>query len=504
MSSRGRRAWAQHVGRTKKPWNYSHYTAPGTVQRRHRRALGVPLALALALLLMPTLADAAGYYLPGRGVRPMGRAGTFVASGAGDLNSLWYNPANLVFDRGLQLTIDSAFLDLDFRFARAPRTDEYGATTEYAPVSNEAPLQPSPQILIGGPTPLDGLSWAAGFYAPYTAAMTFPATGAQRYTLLTNSGSFLGFVHAALGYQIGDAIRVGAGFQNVIASSRMVSITSGYTGLHGRPEDPNLDILSEVRINDYFIPTGNAGIWLKLGPHIEAALAFQGPVYVQDDNATLKIRMPDSPEFDHATMSNDKISAAIQMPAVVRAGLRFVSESVDVELSADWQGWSIFDEVRATPKDIRVENAPGLSAIPIGPLSIPMHFQDTYSLRLGGDWRARHNLSVRAGLGFETTATPDEYYSVLMPESQKYFFSTGLSWDIDAWSFDLAAAYYHFADRTITNSQVHQLNPTDTANQLTSIVANGDYTARYIAFGLGITYAFGHDDPPAPGDEPAL
>jgi len=450
------------------------------------------VGLAASLIVLPAApAEAAGFYLPGRGVRPMGRAGAFVASGEGNLNSLWYNPANLTLGDGLQLTVDAGLINLNTEFTRAPHIDENGEQITYGRVSNEAFPQVSPQVLIGGPTGVEGLSWAAGFYAPYMSPVTYPEHGPQRYTIVSNTGSLLAFFHGALAYEVGDSFRIGAGVQNAIASFRLVSMISGYTGLHGRPEDADLDILSQVEMSDYFIPTGNFGLWVKLGENFEAAMSVQGPVSVDDPNAKLTVRMPSSPEFDNARLSNDRISAQMSIPAVLRVGFRFVTDPVDIELAAVWEGWSAFDEIRATPNDIAVDGLPGIGSLPVGALSIPQHFQDTYSLRLGGDYRAFSDLSLRAGLGFETGGIPDEYYSSFLTESDKYTLAAGLSWAFSDFELDFGLAYYIYGDREIRDSKVRQLNPTDTDQKLATIVGNGDYSASYLVVGLGVNYAFG-------------
>lgn len=450
------------------------------------------ICLVSGVTLLPAApVEAAGFYLPGRGVRPLGRAGAFVASGEGNLNSLWYNPANLTLSDGLKLTIDAGLINLNSDFTRAPRTDENGEQITYGKVSNESAPQASPQLLIGGPTGVDGLSWAAGFYAPYMSPVTYPESGSQRYTIISNSGSIMAFFHAALAYEVGDSFRIGAGFQNAIASFRLVSITSGYTGLHGRPEDSELDILSKVEMSDYFIPTGNLGVWVKLGEYVEAAMSVQGPVTVDDANAKLTVRMPSSPEFDNAELSNNTIGAKMQIPPVFRVGFRFVNDPIDIELTGVWEGWSSFDEIRATPKNTEVTGLPGIGSIPVGPLSIPQNAHDTYSLRLGGDYRVSTDLSLRAGLGYETSSIPDEYYSVFLPDADKYTLAAGLTWGFSDLEIDFGAAYYLYSDRTITNSKVRQINPTDTDQKLATIVGNGEYSASYLVLGLGVNYAFG-------------
>ncbi|MFB6352300.1 MAG: hypothetical protein ABEN55_19115, partial [Bradymonadaceae bacterium] len=88
--------------------------------------VGTAITAALAAFLLATLApasaEASGFYLPGRGVRPVGRAGAYVASSGGDLNAIWYNPANLAALEKTQLTLDASMLGTFSSFKRAPRT----------------------------------------------------------------------------------------------------------------------------------------------------------------------------------------------------------------------------------------------------------------------------------------------------------------------------------------------------------------------------------------------
>ncbi|MGE3672490.1 MAG: hypothetical protein AB7K71_22655, partial [Polyangiaceae bacterium] len=52
------------------------------------------LGLGVSVLCGTARAEAAGLYFSDRGVRPMGRAGAFIA-GADDAGAIWYNPAGL-------------------------------------------------------------------------------------------------------------------------------------------------------------------------------------------------------------------------------------------------------------------------------------------------------------------------------------------------------------------------------------------------------------------------
>ena len=445
---------------------------------------------ALSVLLVASEVMASGFYLPGRGVRANGRAGAFVASSEGNLNSLWYNPANLSTMERLSLTADLAAVDLSFSFQRAPRTAENGRTITYDEVSNQAPPEFSPQIAIGGPTGIDGLAWAAGFYAPYLSGSTWPEDGAQRYVLIDNEGSVLAWFNLALAYNVNDRFRVGVGLQNMIGLFRLINKTSGYSGLYGRPEDEDLDILTRIEMESLFNPTANVGVWVKIIDELELAASLQLGAVIDDPNANITVRMPSHPQFDGARLSNDTVSASMNLPPIARVGLRYIKDPVDLELTAVYEAWSVFQELDATPNNINVENVSGVGAIPVAPLSIPQNFEDTFSVRLGGDYKWDEDLTWRAGYAYETSAIPDDYYSVFLPDSDKHVLAGGLTWDFGDVSIDGSASAYFLENREITTSQVNQINPVDAEDELATTVGNGNYRSFYFVMGLGVNYAF--------------
>ncbi len=442
-------------------------------------------------LWAPSDAQAAGFFLPGHGIKPMGRGGAFVASGGGDLNSLWYNPANLAGLEEFTLTVDLSIIALDFEFARAPRTLDNGETITFAPISNEAAPLPNPQILIGGKLPkLKDTTWAFGFYAPYTAPQTYPEDGAQRYTLVDNNGSLLGFLHLALAREFGDSIRVGAGFQNLAGSFRLVTVSSAYTGLYGDPEDPEQDLLTQITLTDLFSPTGNLGVWVKVAPNVEAAISMQLPVRIRDRDAKLDLKLPNNALFANANVRGDEIDAGLNFPFMARLGVRLVLDKFDYELAAVYENWGSVKEVSAVPQDVVVENVPGVGSIEATPSNVPLNYRDTFSIRNGAELKINQDLAVRAGYTYESSAIPDEYYSVFLPDSTKHLMTFGAGYELGKWTFDAGFAYMHMPDRTITTSEVRQINPTDPDGENTTVVGNGTYSQRYIMGGLGVTKQF--------------
>lgn len=451
-----------------------------------------PAAVVAAMFFFVSVdALGAGFYLPGHGIRPLGRAGAYVVSGEQNLNSLWHNPANLAGMKELQLTIDAALVNLSFDFQRAPRTLENGDVVTFEEVSNEAPAKPLPQVLIGGNFPfLENTSWAFGVYAPYLSAHTFPEDGPQRYVLVDNDNSLAGFFHFALAYALGENMRFGAGIQLVPASFKFVNVASGYTGLFGDPEDPDLDILSEITLASALNISGNLGYWARLSPTVQAAISVQAPVIIRSDDAKMRVRLPSHPAFNEAELSGDTLSGSLKFPLVARAGVRYVQPTWDLELALVYEGWSIFDKIEATPNEVAVVGVPGLGSIPVGPLSIPQNWQDTFSVRVGGDFEVSDGVVMRAGYAFDSAAVPDTNYSVFLADGNKHLLALGATLEFDSWSLDGGFGYYFIPDRSISNSEVRQINPTDEQNRLTSVTGNGEYSQTYIAGGAGANFKF--------------
>ena len=118
------------------------------------------------------------FYATDRGVRPMGRAGAFVA-GADDLGAVWYNPAGIA-DAGSALLVDFSWLDFTASYTRQLRIQNPDGTIQYPTsptVKGNTPILPLPTIVgsyvFGSGAAVD--VHAAGVLAPYVAPLTsFP------------------------------------------------------------------------------------------------------------------------------------------------------------------------------------------------------------------------------------------------------------------------------------------------------------------------------------------
>lgn len=446
------------------------------------------LSLCLLVLLSAESAFGAAFYMPGRGVRPLGRAGAFVASGHQNLNSMWYNPANASGFGDFTLTIDAALIHLNFEHQRAPRTMDDGTLRTYPLVKSDAPPQPIPQVLLGGPTGIEDVFWSFGAYTPYMSPARFPEKGPQRYVLIDNQGSLMGLIQAGLAWQINDRIRVGASLQNFMANYRVISIASGYAGMFGDPEDHDLDTLIEVNVRDLFSPSANFGAWFSLAPWLEFSASLQLPATIEDPDVKTIVRMAEHPVYDNATLTGDTMAISMKMPLIARLGLRFVSEQYDVELATTYERWSTMDNIIASPNDVAISGTPGLGSVTLQPFILPQEMRDTFSVHLGGEFQLQPKLALRAGYAFELSAIPDNRISVFFVDGDKHLFSLGATYQFDGFELDASLAFYNIENHNITNSDVRQINQSDFSNELGLIVGNGTYSANLLVFGVGVNF----------------
>src|ERR1700691_4406553 len=86
------------------------------MRMRHR---SLTVAVLMSAMGMARESGASGLYFTDRGVRPMGRAGAFVA-GADDLGAIWYNPAGLA-DAGTSFLFDASWLQFSVDYTRVLR-----------------------------------------------------------------------------------------------------------------------------------------------------------------------------------------------------------------------------------------------------------------------------------------------------------------------------------------------------------------------------------------------
>ncbi len=473
-----------------------------SMRRKYGRFL---FGLLVFVLSFPCQVEAAGFYLPARGVHSLSRGGACVAGGD-TLQAIWYNPANLVEMMGFNALVDIGLISTQVHYQRASRMGENGQKINYAPVDNEAMPLPDPTLLLAYGWKKYHVTFAGGIYAPYAANLKFPELGAQRYAIIDMTESLFINMHLALAWSPDPRFRLGFGLQNVYTALRLISAGSAYLGVFGAPEDPELDLFSEARLNAPINISGNLGLWGRLIQlpqlTLDLAASLQFPVLIKS-TGTLKVRLPTHPLFDSASIQGDKIFSELTLPLIVRAAFRARFPSLlDVEVTFVYEGWSALKEITLTPdpqRGIVVKNVPTIGDYRIPNITIPRDMKDAFSLRLGSSIHLRPWLDLQLGYAYETTSIPDETHSLFLIDANKHLLALGLSFIWKKQRFEIVYAHFfqetrdvkkeNCSNNTTSNDKkssqprcLRQINPLNPEGAI--VIGRGRYESSYNIVGI--------------------
>lgn len=450
----------------------------------NRRQLAIRLGLALGLSgSFVGAAHAGGMFLPARGARALGTAGSMTAS-VDDGSALYYNPAGLSAIDGISALVDFGLVLQRVGF---DRVDSGGNPQPHA--SGDMNVLPIPTFaLTWRPRSQPKLTVAGGVWTPYLGVNSWDPDGPQRYSNVSLNGSLLAVAELAAAYQINDRLSVGLGLQNMFVSFRSRVTLSACSELNCAPEDPGFDALTELRTSSAFTPSAIAGATLQLGP-VRTGLAVQLPFFVRTDG-TARSRLPTDPQYTNSQQVGDAVSLDFDLPLEVRLGAQLrPMPRLAVELGVDYEAWSMQDEIAIRAHGVRIDGVPGVGSYMLGKMAIERDLQDTFAIHAGGEWTAiPDQLIVRAGYLFETSATPDRTASVLAPDGVHNLVSAGVGVPFRNLRFDLGYGHLFTSERTVRDSQALQVNPIQPA--LSVAVGNGRYSVATDIISAGVNGQF--------------
>ena len=154
--------------------------------------------------------------------------------------------------------------------------------------------------------------------------------------------------------------------------------------------------------------------------------------------------------------------------------------------------------------DVRVDAFGFDSPIP-GDTWIPHHWQDQFSIRLGGDYNIMPGLAaIRAGVSFETRGVNVDFPTIDFWPYQRFGGHVGLT--LRAGNLDINLAYALIVQESLTveGGQLRQtiatcttcpagmqLDPLARTQNGGDVIADGTYTSSYHHIALGVNYRFG-------------
>lgn len=423
---------------------------------------GLTASTTLAVLTCAAgTAHAGGFELPDNGVRAVGRGGAN-AVGVSDLTAVHYNPALLarqaarfsaLYNHNLVLHSES--------FQRAPLGDNWGpdlAGTKFEKVEDENSL-----FALGGflalasdfglneTSTLGEFNFALSVYGPSAyGQQKWPAYGPQSW-MLTETNLLLVYYSLSAAWQAPSRdFGFGVTLQWVDMPVMEYELAIDADPKKAEPADCGTlapiagegtcgqtptHVAGKLNLSDRFAPSAIVGAFWRFLPNWEVAVA--GRVVPVQLNGTGGVEL-DKPELSPEGVD---VELPLTLPMTARGGVRYFQETFDVELDVFWENWSVIDGY-----DVAMEG--DINGVPVQDLAIDKQWQDTVSVRLGGEYRALPEvLDLRAGAFVENGAAPDAYSHLDFPSFDRLGLGLGLTWHALA-NLSLSAGYMHIFQET--------------------------------------------------------
>ncbi|OYW93330.1 MAG: long-chain fatty acid transporter [Caulobacterales bacterium 32-67-6] len=425
-----------------------------------KKALMLTLAGATGLA---SPAAAGGFYLQEQSVRGAGRAYTGEVADTG-VSSLWWNPAAIARSpREVYVGAHAIFVDAEVENTGSTITYPGGVTV---PVGGEPrafnPIQDglAPNFAIATPV---GDRFALGFSvaAPYNFTTEYRDNAWARYDGL-ESGLTTADMQLTAAMRATDWLDLGAG---VSAQYTEATLSTAYPNL--APGAP--DGVSQLKGEgwDYGWTVGAQAHFdtLTFGASYRSAIEHD----LEGDVRVLGLGGPLAP-FNVDTEG----SANFSTPWIATFGARWqATDRLGLNAQVNRIGWSEFDAINVTSSAVNE--------------TLPQRYKDVTTGGVGMDYAVNPRLTLRAGVQYDPTPTPDDLRTARVPDGDRWLYGVGATADItETLKMDAALSYIAFDESEVNHDTTfYEGTPAATTSRLRGTV-NGN--AGIISLGLRKTF----------------
>lgn len=186
----------------------------------------------------------------------------------------------------------------------------------------------------------------------------------------------------------------------------------------------------------------NVGVHYHLENTVALSLSYRSKVVTKLKDGDAEFTKPPALE---AAFPNTTFDAELPLPASFNFGLSFpVSSKVDIAGDATFIGYDIYKELVFDYKD----NTPQLQDT-----RQEKKYQNAFSGKVGVNYKANEDLTLRAGAGYVFTPVIGKYLSPETPDNDRIMGSVGFTYDIsDKWDITGAYVLQSIKERTVTNA----------------------------------------------------
>ena len=428
---------------------------------RNRLAAGV----AFGVLIAASQASASAFYLQEQSVRGAGRAYSGEVADRG-VASLWWNPAaiagletNEIYGGLHAIQVDSDVNNNGSTITRpvppAGLTTAIGGDGRVSKPINDG-IVPN---LAGAWRVNDQLTVGLSVAAPYNFTTEYATNSWTRYDAL-KSRLTTADVQGTVAYRVSDKLDLGVGVSAIYSDAELTNAL------------PNISPLQADGQQSLKGDGWSYGWTVGAQYHATPALTF-GASYRAKVKQTLKGEIAVSGLLAPIPAANNFKTdgeAEITTPWMVNVGARWaINDRVTLNGSVSRIGWSEFDAIRVTSATVNSTSA--------------QDYKDITTYALGVDYQASPRLTLRTGVQYDPTPTPDIGRTARVPDGDRMMYAAGATWAAKPnLLLDAAISYIGFDDTKI--------NRTDVTATSSTVNLRGDVTGSAVVMSTGVRYSF--------------
>lgn len=431
--------------------------------------ISLAAGVALATLVVASQASAAAFYLQEQSVRGAGRAysGEVADRGAA---SLWWNPASIAgLDKneiygGVHLVqVDSQVNNVGSTLTRPVipgglTTPVGGEPYAGGPINNG--IVPN---FAGAFRVNDKLAVGLTVAAPYNFTTDYNSRSWTRYDALKSNLKTID-VNGVVAYRVNDMLDLGVG---VSAQYTDAELTSALPNLSPALPDGASSLKGEGNW-DY---GWNVGAQFHASPTLTIGASYRSEIKHELDGKVLITGLLGP--LAGANVNTDGV-AKITTPWMAHLGARWqVTDKATLNASVSRIGWSEFDKIVVT--------------YPNGGSVSEQNYKDTTTVAAGVDYVVNDKLTLRGGVQYDPTPTPDVGRSARVPDGDRMLYAVGSTWQAtDSIQWDAAVSYISFDDTKINRTETIY-GGTAAA---TTLNLKGDVGGSAVVISTGLRWSF--------------
>jgi len=406
------------------------------------------LTAGMAILVVKEAAFASGYRIPEQSVNATALGSAYVAN-ANYADAAYYNPANMSWlSPGLKMEGGVSYINLPSISYEDFRSSSLSGTSE-----EENFLLPNLHIVSPAYN-----NFRVGFALVIPAGLSkrwedvFPGTFANKFAMTVVEAN------PTVAYKVNDMFSLALGARavysdaNVRSAGNIEAVPAGGLG-GGLPATPEYTYISRDMDGDTTEYGYNLAMSVKPTDKLALAATYRSEIDLDmEGSGTLYTSSSYFNGLFPSGFYQGTGSISTPLPAVLALAVSYSFEKSTLEFVYDRTFWSANDtQDFSYPVSL---GHPVLTAAFDDP--IVKDWDDVDAFRLGYTYLWDQRLTLMGGFGFDGNPVPDETLSFDLPDSDAWFASFGIRYNLrEQWS--IGAAYLHAwkEDRTVRNSTLN-------------------------------------------------